>query len=203
MESLAGDRGQASLEICITAALRIYHLARVYREVFTLRRATYLFSYAVFSAATILPLHSTLSTNASKRVEIVTFFWNALKELQNGANFGLSKPIAIIKGMFERAGIDLNALASRQREQSENGIDKFGRRPSPVEQSFNLPVLRDSGLDGLDNIQYQDLFNELSMGVSDWSTYDMTGDLSDELLYGLFRQENDIDFETRGNDFPR
>ncbi|KAF2467908.1 uncharacterized protein BDR25DRAFT_152860, partial [Lindgomyces ingoldianus] len=39
---------------CVSAALHIYSLAQSYRASFTLRRAPYLFSYALFSAATVI-----------------------------------------------------------------------------------------------------------------------------------------------------
>lgn len=203
LESLVGDKGQASLDICVNAALRIYSLARIYREVFTFRRATYLFSYAVFSAATILPMHGTLGQDPNKRMEVVIFFWNALKELQNGANCGLSKPIAIIKSMFERAGIDLTALASMQREQSQNAQDGDVADTGIVEPQYNLPILPDSGLDDLDNEKYRDLFTDMSMGVSDWGAYDMPDDgMNDELLYGLFRRETEADLNPPPMMFP-
>lgn len=147
-------------------------------------------------------MHGTLGTDPNKRMEVVTFFWHALKELQNGANVGLSKPIAIIKSMFERSGIDLNALAvmqrqqTQQREQSQNaqqGGDGDTDAMPMEQQTYDLPILPDSGLDGLDNERYRDLFHELSTGIHDWGSYDLQDDsMNDELLYGLFRPENDI-----------
>ena len=90
---------------CVTAALKIYSLAQAYRTAFTLGRAPYLFSYAVFSAATVIPLLHWEDHHS--RLSVIRFFLDALKEQQHGANFGLKKPIMIIRGMFERAGLDL------------------------------------------------------------------------------------------------
>ena len=102
---------------CISAAFKIYELAKAYRDAFTLRRAPYMFSYALFSAASVIPFRQTDRKESSEthhdeysQKELVVFFWTALKELQKGANFGLRRPIMIIRSLFERAGLDLNAI---------------------------------------------------------------------------------------------
>ncbi|KIW88135.1 uncharacterized protein Z519_11246 [Cladophialophora bantiana CBS 173.52] len=196
LEALSVDEGLYRGR-CVSAALRIYKLAKIYREVFTLRRATYLFSYAVFSAATIIPQHSVINLSSSECLEIVVFFWNALKELQNGANFGLRKPITIIKGMFERAGIDLNVLATMQKQgphNVDNGTtDQMGHT---TQRDQNLPNLAENWLDGLADDQYRDLYNEICAENIDWSVYvdDVGANENDELLYGLFRSGREGEF---------
>lgn len=185
LEALSIDE-PSRRSICVSAALRIYNLARIYRDTFSLRRATYLFSYAVFSAATILPLHSSPDSDPHEKMEIVVFFWNALKELQNGANFGLRKTIRIIGGMFERAGIDLSALPTMEKTHVQEG----GVQTANSDQS--LPILPESGLDVLTNETFKDFYNDLSVENIDWPAfvdYD-TGHENDEILYGLFRSGN-------------
>ncbi len=180
----------------MSAALRIYELARIYRATFSLRRATYLFSYAVFSAATILPLHSSPDSDPREKMEIVVFFWNALRDLQNGANFGLRKTIRIIGGMFERAGIDLGALPTsmekrqQQQQQHVQGGGAEGRSVEFVTDDQSLPNLPDNiGLDVLSNEAFKDFYNDLSVERIDWPAFvdDDAGHENDELLYGLFR----------------
>ncbi|KAJ9499449.1 hypothetical protein LTR99_009617 [Exophiala xenobiotica] len=201
LEALSADESTRQ-SICVSAAMRICNLAKIYRETFTLRRATYLFSYAVFSAAAVLPMHSSPDSDPTQRMEIVVFFWNALKELQNGANFGLRKPIRIIGGMFERAGIDLSALPTMDkrrdnhhhhntRAHSQDGT-RNASDPSANTNPQNLPLLPDSGLDMLDNETFKDFYNDLSFENIDWPAFvDVdTGHENDELLYGLFRAGN-------------
>ncbi|KAK6385767.1 hypothetical protein LTS17_001339 [Exophiala oligosperma] len=193
LEALGADEPTRH-DICVSAALRIYNLARIYRDTFTLRRATYLFSYAVFSAATVLPMHASPSADPTQRKEMVVFFWNALKELQNGANFGLRKTVRIIGGMFERAGIDLNALPlTDKRPNYHQSYDDEGLRAgsnsSANIDAQNLHVQPASGLDTLTGESFKDFYNDLSFENIDWPAFvdvDANHD-NDELLYGLFR----------------
>ena len=125
-------------------------------------------------------------------MEIVTFFWNALKELQNGANFGLRKPIMIMKGMFERAGIDLVAIASMQRQdQGLNGKSRW--QTSSEDEVQGLPFLPESNMDYLPDEQYQDLFQSMSVDNIDWPEFldDVEMATIVDPLYGLFRSDDE------------
>jgi hypothetical protein len=119
-------------------------------------------------------------------MEIVVFFWNALKDLQNGANFGLRKTIRIIGGMFERAGIDLGALPTMDKRQHVEG--EVGS-VDPANDHESLPTLPESGLDVLSNETFKEFYNDLSVERIDWPSFvdDDAGHENDELLYGLFR----------------
>jgi hypothetical protein len=132
-------------------------------------------------------------------MEIVIFFWNALKELQNGANFGLRKTIRIIGGMFERAGIDLNALPTMEKRQTQdqnnnnsNNTNKNANNPG-ASQDQSLPCLPNSGLDMLADGSFRDFYNDLYVENIDWPAFieDERGSENDELLYGLFRPGNE------------
>lgn len=194
LEALSIDE-PARRRICVAAALRIYNLAKIYREMFTLRRATYLFSYAVFSAATILPLHSSPDSDSQQHMEIVIFFWNSLKELQNGANFGLRKTIRIIGGMFERAGIDLSALPIQDHTNNCNGQHMSDGNQPPAPQYPNLPSLPESNLEILADGSFQEFYNDLYEENIDWSAFVDAESHEDnrEILYGLFRPCNEND----------
>jgi len=172
--------------ICVDAAQQIYLLARTYRDTFTLRGATYLFSYAVFSAATIIPLHMSPGSRDNSQMDIVVFFWNALKELQNGANFGFRKPIMIIKRMFERSGIDFMTMASTQR----GDHSPTGRSSNQERQEESLPLLPDSGMD----IQLDDLYHDILDNV-EWPDFmeDVETTATSDPLFGLFRSSGEGD----------
>ncbi|OAP65058.1 hypothetical protein AYL99_01030 [Fonsecaea erecta] len=88
--------------ICLEAALAISKLIKAYRATFTLRRAPYLLSYAAYSAAVVL-LHKGNAERTQLKGEII-FFWTALCELQRGCNFGLHKPLSVLRQMMRELG---------------------------------------------------------------------------------------------------
>lgn len=88
--------------ICLEAALAISKIIKAYRATFTLRRAPYLLSYAAYSAAVVL-LHKGNAERTQLKGEI-TFFWTALCELQRGCNFGLHKPLSVLRQMMRELG---------------------------------------------------------------------------------------------------
>lgn len=86
-----------SEEACITSAMAIESLARAYRETFTLRRAPFLLSYAIYSAVIVILRQE--RHNRGRFMEVISFFWTCLSELQHGCNFGLAKPLSILRDM--------------------------------------------------------------------------------------------------------
>lgn len=101
--------------ICIDAALEIWRLIENYRRTFTLRRAPYLVSYAVYSAV-VAVLNQTLM-DKSRFTDCMRFFWSALMDLQRGANFGLKKPLEVVKNMMEQFGNDITTQPDESTQQ--------------------------------------------------------------------------------------
>lgn len=166
--------------ICSSAAFQIYELAKAYRQAFTLRRAPYMFSYALFSAASIIPFKSCGEQTAASMLpnDIAGFFWTALKELQNGANFGLRKPIMIIRSLFERTGLHLDSITSQ--------LDFLGHQ-APLQRPQSAHQNRESM--AFENIDDHTLFQDLISGSFDGAIHmgDMVMDEDPHMLYGLFR----------------
>lgn len=84
-------------EACVRSALMIQKYVRMYRNAFTLRRAPFLLSYAVYSSVTVI-LHQE-QQNRGQFTDTISFFWSCLHELQRGCNFGLKKPLSILRDM--------------------------------------------------------------------------------------------------------
>ncbi|KAJ1333117.1 catalase-peroxidase [Microdochium nivale] len=116
---------------CVDSALAIWKLVDAYRTGLTLRRAPFLLSYAVYSAVVVILRQSKKEQQQQQRSqsansvspsqtdaggagvvkaaadrfrEPINFFWTALSELQRGCNFGLRKPVAIIRDMMDELG---------------------------------------------------------------------------------------------------
>ncbi|KAF7550710.1 hypothetical protein G7046_g7932 [Stylonectria norvegica] len=178
-----GDEMSAR-ETCVWAALRIYRLAVVYRDTYTLRRAPYLFSYALFCAATVVPNHDGPELASLSRKEITVFFWNALIELQKGSNLGLKRPLKIIREFMERAGVDVQQLAGRLRTAP-------GSPAAPGHASTRDWNQAQDATDALDFSFDTDDFRltDLNMDNINWSSEDMDGGfgVNEDILYGLFR----------------
>jgi hypothetical protein len=98
-ERAAGER------ICINAALKIWRLVESYKTAFTLRRAPYIVCYCVYSSAVAI-LNQTLFER-SRFTKCMAFFWSALTDLRRGCNFGLQKPLDILKDMMVQFGEDI------------------------------------------------------------------------------------------------
>ncbi|KAL2204656.1 hypothetical protein CC79DRAFT_1292772 [Sarocladium strictum] len=82
---------------CIASALMIEKYIRAYRNTFTLRRAPFLMSYAIYSAVSII-----LPQERHDRghfTDLIAFFWTCLGELQHGCNSGLKKPLSVLRDM--------------------------------------------------------------------------------------------------------
>lgn len=179
--------------ICKSAAFQIYELAKSYRQAYTLRRATYMFSYALFSAASIVAFKSseTERTDSMLQKEVAGFLWAALKELQNGANFGLSKPMMIIRSLFEHAGLNLEAITSQQ---SNHRDLEPSNHPHPYrsihqsDQAVNLEV-HDHGAGSLGGTEFETMFRDLISGAFDGVMNMGEPNLNEDssVLYGLFR----------------
>ncbi|KAE8330273.1 fungal-specific transcription factor domain-containing protein [Aspergillus sergii] len=89
-----------AMDKCIEAAFNIRALAEAYQRAFTLRRAQFSISYAMYSAVLILLQHD--SQGRDDYTEACRFFWSALLEYQKGCGSGLKKPLALLKSLMLR-----------------------------------------------------------------------------------------------------
>ncbi|RMJ18190.1 hypothetical protein CDV36_002127 [Fusarium kuroshium] len=85
---------------CIEAALHIWKLVEAYKKTFTLRRAQYGISYATYCAVLVILEHT--DQNCDEYIECIRFFWQALLEFQRGCNYGLKRPLRLLKSLMGR-----------------------------------------------------------------------------------------------------
>jgi hypothetical protein len=170
----------------------IQKLVRRYRESFTLRRAPFLLSYAVYSAVIVI-----LRQERHERgqfTEPISFFWTCLSELQLGCNFGLKKPLSVLQDMVREFQTTLKESSSAGPEQ--------GPQPAGLDESFFFPLAMTPSAPGLaptttastgtyvpsDYIPHMDHFDPAfgtSPGLLDFLN-DQEKDISQDALYGLF-----------------
>ncbi|KAJ3546185.1 hypothetical protein NM208_g2124 [Fusarium decemcellulare] len=91
---------EESRQKCIEAALRIWKLVEAYKKAFTLRRAQYGISYATYCAVLVILQHT--DQNCDEYIECIRFFWQALLEFQRGCNYGLKRPLRLLKSLMGR-----------------------------------------------------------------------------------------------------
>jgi hypothetical protein len=100
------DNERAASELlCIDAAFAIRRLVESYKTAFTLRRAPCIISYSVYSA--VVAILNQKLVERSSLTECTSFFWSALTDLRNGCNFGLQKPLDILRGMLMQFSEDI------------------------------------------------------------------------------------------------
>jgi hypothetical protein len=97
--------------VCIDAALAVWRLVESYKTAFTLRRAPYIICYSVYSAAVAI-LNQTL-LERSHFTKCMGFFWSALTDLRRGCNFGLQKPLDILRDMMAQFGEEIPKSTSQ------------------------------------------------------------------------------------------
>ncbi|KAH8697930.1 hypothetical protein BGW36DRAFT_450694 [Talaromyces proteolyticus] len=202
LRHLGGANENMHREICLSSAFQIYELAKLYRDTFTLRKATYMFSYCLFCAASIMPFGPSGSVDHSQR-HIAGWFWIALKELQKGANFGLRRPIMIIRSLIEHAGLDLNSILAQAGSTSASALETGtpSTRTNGGHHSHFLGAIDASGaslsqgsnldtqVPELDDSDFERLCRDLLSGdIDGLAAPHGIDDDDNSLLYGLFRQ---------------
>lgn len=176
-EQIAGRR------ICVDAALAIWRLVESYKTTFTLRRAPYLISYAVYSAVVVI-LNQSLIERA-QFINCVGFFWSALFDLQRGCNFGLQKPLAILREMMHQLSESILRPAEQQGKGSigSRTIEKSGEQLKDSHDGY------ETGLRGnhapLADFQPWNPFSTVDQGVLNTGAEVEDWPLNDA-LYGLF-----------------
>ena len=170
-------------QVCVESALSIERLARAYRNAFTLRRAPFLLSYAIYSAVVII-LHQERRDRGTY-VETISFFWMCLCELQRGCNFGLTKPLAILRDMAHEFNLSIQesrTLADREDLQPML-LHDFYQFQTSGDLDNRVAVLQDPSaafMDGQDH--FGGSASSLPMNFLDEQECSITQDS----LYGLF-----------------
>ena len=152
-----------------------------------------MFSYALFSAASIVAFKSsdTEPTDSMLQKEVAGFLWAALKELQNGANFGLTKPMMIIRSLFEHAGLNLETITNQPSYHRDLAPSNNPRQHRPFEhndQTVDLEV-HDHAAGSPGGTEFETMFRDLISGAFDgvMNMGDPNLDEASSVLYGLFR----------------
>ena len=106
---------EESKQRCIEAALEIWKIVELYKRTFTLRRAQYGISYATYCAVLIILRHT--GQDCDEYIECIRFFWQALLEFQRGCNYGLKRPLKLLKSLMSRIervtkNIDMDSAAA-------------------------------------------------------------------------------------------
>lgn len=169
----------------------IQKLVRRYRESFTLRRAPFLLSYAVYSAVIVI-----LRQERHERgqfMEPISFFWTCLSELQVGCNFGLKKPLGVLQEMVREFQTSIKeGNATGQEQLHAAGLDEsffFPLAMTPSAQGMAQPTTSSTGnyvpTDYISVIDHFDPAFGNSPGLLDFLN-DQEKDISQDALYGLF-----------------
>lgn len=175
-------------ESCAESALAIWKLVGAYRDTFTLRRAPFLLSYAVYSSVVVMLRRS--KTEPERFKGPIAFFLTALSELQRGCNFGLRKPVSIIRDMLNELGEADICQSQPQHPESERALASMmqmcasdltaqeplgGQTPSGVGYPFTVFEPSPQGfLDLLDD-QEQTITNDMLYGLFSQPLADFTG----------------------------
>ena len=85
---------------CIEASFHIRALIEAYEKAFTLRRAQYGISYAMYSAVLVLLQHA--DQDCDEYIEAIRFFWFALLEYQRGCGHGMKGPLRVLQSLMRR-----------------------------------------------------------------------------------------------------
>jgi hypothetical protein len=168
--------------ICTSSALQIYKIARAYEETFTFKHAPYLFSYALFSAATVIPPQE-------DQLEVIRFFCRGLAMLQRGTNLGLRKPLLIIRDLMERAGVNVNSMitAAHKEQHVQQYLDQIPRQDRVITspEEFAAPFPQSDISRVFDDLAAQDVFPEIWNDDPGLFQYPANVE-APEILYGMF-----------------
>jgi hypothetical protein len=162
----------------VSAALDICRLVKSYKATFTLRQAPYLISYSVYSA--VVAILNQKSIERSQFTDYMSFFWSALTDLQRGANFGLQKPIEILREMTQQFGDGITKKANQSQSDTFRGTND--RMFSDIHRAVDT----EGG-----GVESQQTWNLWSVADSAFSSSALDGmDWPDnDALYGLFNPD--------------
>ncbi|CRG90706.1 putative transcriptional regulatory protein C777,02 [Talaromyces islandicus] len=182
-----GDRVRSE-QACINSSLAIEKLVRSYKNAFTLRRAPFLLSYAVYSAVIVILRQE--QQEREQFTEPISFFWTCLSELQRGCNFGLQKPLKILRNMVHEfqfsipdgsmGGNDVSGLLDLDE------TDPPFRSHQPADRPVLSALLPGEETDYMGALDQPDLtFSNSSPGFL-VSLNQLENDISEDALFGLF-----------------
>ncbi|KAH8897880.1 hypothetical protein GQ53DRAFT_884761 [Thozetella sp. PMI_491] len=173
---------KASEQSCIESALAIWKLVSAYRDGLTLRRTPFLLSFAVYSAVVVILRQS--KSDPERFREPISFFWTALSELQRGCNFGLRKPVAILREMVNELGSSI----PQPQDHPENEL-AFSRMMEICAFGNGAPGTASAG--GLESDTYHPhaFFDPLPLGELDFPN-DQELTITNDTLYGLFAHQS-------------
>lgn len=157
---------------------------RAYRKAFSLRRAPFLLSYAVYSAVTVI-LHQERH-DRGRLAGPISFFWTCLNELQRGCNFGLAKPLAILRELVQelRVGVEEGGIVDAGVELEPSlGESLLFRVPADLGSATMAPQMTWSGGQGV-------VTPESWTGSNGFDAY---GSMGADMVNFLNDQERDID----------
>ncbi|OJJ68405.1 hypothetical protein ASPBRDRAFT_67979 [Aspergillus brasiliensis CBS 101740] len=98
--TLSHESQNEKRKTCIEASFKIRALIEAYKKAFTLRRAQYGISYAMYSAVLVLLQHA--DQDNDEYIEAIRFFWFALMEYQRGCGHGMKGPLRLLKSLMRR-----------------------------------------------------------------------------------------------------
>jgi hypothetical protein len=169
---------------------------RSYRNAFTLRRAPFLLCYAAYSAVTVILRQE--RRHRGQFMALIPFFWTCLSELQRGCNFGMKKPLAVLRDMVREYDISLKESVAEGEDGGsalQAGLDEsiFFQLTIPAQQPPDAgPGLEcAAGSDGLLQDSNTALYQpDLALGTSAsdlvWHIDDREKNMWHDTLYGLF-----------------
>lgn len=186
-EAISEQDKKRNEESCTDSALAIWKLVGAYRDTFTLRRAPFLLSYAVYSSVVVMLRRSKSEPERFKGP--IAFFLTALSELQRGCNFGLRKPVSIIRDMLNELG-EADVIPSQHNPENERALVSMmqmyasdltapeplgGQTPSGVGYPFTLFEPSPQGFVGLLDDQEQTITNDMLYGLFSQPLGDLVG----------------------------
>jgi hypothetical protein len=159
----------------------------MYRNAFSLRRAPFFLSYAVYSAVTVVLNEE--DQHRREHASSISFFWTCLNELNRGSNHGLNKPLTIIRDVVNELQISIAPEGSPNSTELE-------LQPRLDQSSFALsdlqpaaPIMHEYAMSGIDDwsiIAHSDPLSGLTPGGNLDFLNQQEIDLSNDTLYGLF-----------------
>ncbi|KAE8131020.1 fungal-specific transcription factor domain-containing protein [Aspergillus pseudotamarii] len=154
---------------CIEASLEIRDLIEAYRKTFSLRRAQYGISYAMYSAVIVLLQHT--DQDCDEYPEAIRFFWLALLEYQNGCGHGLKGPLRLLKSLMRR-------------------VEKVGQRIDIDPPGTTGSLASNDVQFGIDPIPLMEGFGQGEAWIRSWLNVE-TDNLyfADDTIFGFFAQE--------------